>query len=294
MRPDGRPHLMPVIAFWIDGALHIVAGEGTRKARNLAADGRCVIAMSSTRLPSLDLVVEGRAEPLTDHDAVRGSHRVPQQSTWPLEAKGGQGLRAECANRGPAAVHDLPDCPVEGVRPPGHVRDGPVRPEGPSRNRRAGSSMAADPRQQVTGEPRSRLDRWSCPRSRGSQDPAANCPTDQGARLCLRAPGCRDTQRARGSTESGKAWFVSCGGGVANATSVRLASHSRISSSSRCQCIGDRVDRREVRPGPGRSPRRRATWRASRTRRRVRVRGWPGPSRLPASPAAESTRSRIQ
>jgi hypothetical protein len=59
-RPDGRPHLMPVIAFSIDGAIHIVAGEGTRKARNLAVDGRCVIATSSTTLPSLD-IVEGRA-----------------------------------------------------------------------------------------------------------------------------------------------------------------------------------------------------------------------------------------
>src|SRR4029078_11791384 len=26
-RPDGRPHLMPVIAFWIDGAMHMVLGE---------------------------------------------------------------------------------------------------------------------------------------------------------------------------------------------------------------------------------------------------------------------------
>jgi hypothetical protein len=57
-RPDGRPHLMPVIASWIDGAIHIVAGEGTRKARNLAANGRCVIATSSTTLPSIDIVVE--------------------------------------------------------------------------------------------------------------------------------------------------------------------------------------------------------------------------------------------
>jgi Pyridoxamine 5'-phosphate oxidase len=47
-RPGGRPQAMPVIAFWIDGAIHIVAGEGTRKARNLAADGRCVIASSAT------------------------------------------------------------------------------------------------------------------------------------------------------------------------------------------------------------------------------------------------------
>ena len=51
-RPDGRPHLMPVIAFWIDGAMHMVVGEGTRKGRNLSADGRCVVATSSSTLPS--------------------------------------------------------------------------------------------------------------------------------------------------------------------------------------------------------------------------------------------------
>ena len=48
VRPDGRPHLMPIIAFWIDGAFHFVVGEGTRKGRNLAADGRCVVATGST------------------------------------------------------------------------------------------------------------------------------------------------------------------------------------------------------------------------------------------------------
>jgi hypothetical protein len=87
-RPDGRPHLMPVIAFWIDGALHIVAGEGTRKARNLAANGRCVIATSSTTLPSLDIVVEGRADPLTEEDAVRHITEILSASGWPLEAEG--------------------------------------------------------------------------------------------------------------------------------------------------------------------------------------------------------------
>jgi hypothetical protein len=34
-RPDGRPHLMPVIAFWIDGAIHIVP---TWPAPEAAAD----------------------------------------------------------------------------------------------------------------------------------------------------------------------------------------------------------------------------------------------------------------
>ena len=73
-RPDGRPHLMPVIAFWIDDAMHILAGEGTQKARNIAADDRCVIATGSTTLPSLDIVIEGRAEPITG-DGRRSTRR---------------------------------------------------------------------------------------------------------------------------------------------------------------------------------------------------------------------------
>lgn len=79
---------MPVNAFWIDGALHIVAGEGTRKARDLDADGRCVIGTSSTTLPSIDIVVEGRADRLTAEDAVRGVAEVLIAGGWPLEVKG--------------------------------------------------------------------------------------------------------------------------------------------------------------------------------------------------------------
>ena len=87
-RPDGRPHLMPVIGFWIDGAMHVVAGEGTQKARNIAEDGRCVIATSSTTLPSLDIVIEGRAEPITDAAVVRDVAAFLGENNWPLEAKG--------------------------------------------------------------------------------------------------------------------------------------------------------------------------------------------------------------
>ncbi len=86
-RADGRPHLMPVIAFWIDDALHVVAGEGTQKARNIAADGHCVIATGSTTLPSLDIVIEGRAEALTDQDVVRHIAAFLKENNWPLEAK---------------------------------------------------------------------------------------------------------------------------------------------------------------------------------------------------------------
>lgn len=86
--PDGRPHLVPVIGFWIDGAMHVLAGEGSRKARNLAANSRCVIATTSTTLPSLDIVVEGRAEPLTDETAVRHVAEFLSSHNWPLEVEG--------------------------------------------------------------------------------------------------------------------------------------------------------------------------------------------------------------
>jgi hypothetical protein len=88
VRPDGRPHLMPIIAFWIEDAFHFVVGEGTRKGRNLAADGRCVIATGSSTLPSLDVVVEGHAEPLDDEAAVRRIAEVLKGNGWPLEASG--------------------------------------------------------------------------------------------------------------------------------------------------------------------------------------------------------------
>jgi nitroimidazol reductase NimA-like FMN-containing flavoprotein (pyridoxamine 5'-phosphate oxidase superfamily) len=67
-RPDGRPHVVPVLAVWVDDALHVSAGAGTRKGRNLARDPRCVVVAGS---PSLDLVLEGRAAKVTDEAKLR-------------------------------------------------------------------------------------------------------------------------------------------------------------------------------------------------------------------------------
>jgi pyridoxamine 5'-phosphate oxidase-like protein len=100
-RPDGGPHVMPVIAFWIDDAMHVLAGEGTRKARNIAADGRCVIATTSTTLPSLDIVIEGRADPITDHDAVRQVAEFLSGNNWPLEVKGDKVYGPHAPTAGP-------------------------------------------------------------------------------------------------------------------------------------------------------------------------------------------------
>jgi nitroimidazol reductase NimA-like FMN-containing flavoprotein (pyridoxamine 5'-phosphate oxidase superfamily) len=109
VRPDGRPHLMPIIAFWIDDAFHFVVGEGTRKGRNLAADGRCVVATGSTTLPSLDVVVEGYAEPLNDEGAVRRIAGMLSDNNWPLEARGDQvyGPNAPTAGPPPYSIYRM-------------------------------------------------------------------------------------------------------------------------------------------------------------------------------------------
>jgi hypothetical protein len=100
-RPDGMPHLMPVIAFWIDGAMYVVAGERSRKARNLAANDRCVIATTSTTLPSLDIVIEGHADPLTDEDTVRRIADFLNSNNWPLEVKGDKVYGPHAPTAGP-------------------------------------------------------------------------------------------------------------------------------------------------------------------------------------------------
>jgi PPOX class probable F420-dependent enzyme len=64
--PDGRPHAMPVWAVWHVGALWFSSSKASRKARNLAADPRCVL---TTEDPTNPVVVEGEAELLTEtHD----------------------------------------------------------------------------------------------------------------------------------------------------------------------------------------------------------------------------------
>ncbi|MGH9084095.1 MAG: pyridoxamine 5'-phosphate oxidase family protein, partial [Acidimicrobiales bacterium] len=65
---DGRPHVMPVWAVWRDGLLWSSSALSSRKARNLAKDGRCTI---TTDDPLEPVVVEGHAEIERDSGAIR-------------------------------------------------------------------------------------------------------------------------------------------------------------------------------------------------------------------------------
>jgi nitroimidazol reductase NimA-like FMN-containing flavoprotein (pyridoxamine 5'-phosphate oxidase superfamily) len=67
-RPDGRPHVVPVLAVWLDDALHFSSSPTARKAKNLARSPHCVIMVGT---PALDLVVEGQATKVRDEATLR-------------------------------------------------------------------------------------------------------------------------------------------------------------------------------------------------------------------------------
>lgn len=66
VRPDGRPHSVPVWGVWVDETLHFGGGRDTRKARNIAANPNVVAHSESGE----DVVIiEGVAEEVTDPEA---------------------------------------------------------------------------------------------------------------------------------------------------------------------------------------------------------------------------------
>lgn len=63
VRPDRRPHAMPVWGLWLDGAFFFSTGGRSVKARNLARNARCVVC---TEQAAEAVVMEGTARPVKD------------------------------------------------------------------------------------------------------------------------------------------------------------------------------------------------------------------------------------
>ena len=86
VRPDGRPHVMPLGVLWIDGGFFFTSGPGTRKARNLAAEPRCTLTVA---LDPFDVIVEGTAERVTDEAALRRVRDVYAAEGWEASVEDG-------------------------------------------------------------------------------------------------------------------------------------------------------------------------------------------------------------
>src|SRR4026207_2515240 len=58
VRPDGRPHVTPLVAVWLDDALYFCAGASERKAKNLTQNAHCILTTGcNSFVKGLDLVV---------------------------------------------------------------------------------------------------------------------------------------------------------------------------------------------------------------------------------------------
>jgi general stress protein 26 len=73
VRADGRPHVTPLVAVWLDDAVYFTTGSDEQKAVNLAANPHVVLITGCNRWDEgLDVMVEGEAERMTDRAVLEG------------------------------------------------------------------------------------------------------------------------------------------------------------------------------------------------------------------------------
>jgi general stress protein 26 len=93
VRPDGRPHVTPLVAVWLDGALYFCTGPEERKAKNLAGNPHCALTTGCNALgEGFDLVVEGTAARVSDETRLRGiadAYESKYGTDWHFDVRGG-------------------------------------------------------------------------------------------------------------------------------------------------------------------------------------------------------------
>jgi Pyridoxamine 5'-phosphate oxidase len=69
VRQDGRPHVTPLVAVWLDDALHFCTGPTEQKAINLRHNANVTLTTGCSDWErGLDIVVEGEALRVTDNE----------------------------------------------------------------------------------------------------------------------------------------------------------------------------------------------------------------------------------
>lgn len=94
VRADGRPHVTPLVAVWVDGALYFHTGAEEQKFANLNANSHVVLTTGCNRWDEgIDVVLEGKAVHVTDQDMLRRVARAfasKWDGRWQLEVRDGR------------------------------------------------------------------------------------------------------------------------------------------------------------------------------------------------------------
>ena len=82
VRQDGRPHVMPVWAVWLDNALWLSTSERSVKGRNLEREPRCTVTLDAA---GMQIVVEGAARRVSDAASLqRFADAYAPKYEWPV------------------------------------------------------------------------------------------------------------------------------------------------------------------------------------------------------------------
>jgi len=138
IRPEGRPHVTPLLGIWLDGASYICTGATERKAKNLAQNPHCILTTGCNGLDGLDLVIEGEATKVSDpaelasiadtFEVKYGAHFTAPEGTW-------FGL-GDSIRRDEVAVYRIaPSTPSDSARAPYSAKRGGSSPKSPSGDR---------------------------------------------------------------------------------------------------------------------------------------------------------------
>jgi nitroimidazol reductase NimA-like FMN-containing flavoprotein (pyridoxamine 5'-phosphate oxidase superfamily) len=115
VRPDGSPHVTPLLALWLEGAMYFCTGPEERKARNLEQNTRCVLTTGCNSLDEgFDLTVEGNAVRVTDDARLRrlaDAYESKYGSDWHFDAAEGTFRHND---GGPALVFEVSPSTVFG------------------------------------------------------------------------------------------------------------------------------------------------------------------------------------
>jgi nitroimidazol reductase NimA-like FMN-containing flavoprotein (pyridoxamine 5'-phosphate oxidase superfamily) len=94
VRPDGRPHVTPLIAVWADERLYFCTGSDERKAKNIATNPSCVLTTGCNTLhQGLDVVVEGEAVNVRDDarlQVIADAYVAKYGEEWTFTVAGGE------------------------------------------------------------------------------------------------------------------------------------------------------------------------------------------------------------
>jgi nitroimidazol reductase NimA-like FMN-containing flavoprotein (pyridoxamine 5'-phosphate oxidase superfamily) len=111
VRPDGRPHVTPLIAVWLDGALYFCTGADERKGKNLAQNPHCILTTGCNALgEGLDVVVEGDAVQVTDDAQLRriaDAYVSKYGSDWRFEVSDGAFVHEGAHEGSPVLVFEV-------------------------------------------------------------------------------------------------------------------------------------------------------------------------------------------